>query len=123
MQLFEEQHDPTHIAAVADAAGSYGAPIRDDAEEDELPGLGENFVVDVLAAVAGMALRSKRRQADLDAALRCAGVECESARRLAVLERLRTRGYVDKVVELSDGGVLLSVTALGLDRLGGARRR
>ena len=76
MQLFEEQHDPTHIAAVADAAGSYGAPIRDDAEEDELPGLGENFVVDVLAAVAGMALRSKRRQADLDAALRCAGVEC-----------------------------------------------
>jgi hypothetical protein len=83
--------------------------------------LTEELVDEVLAAVVDMALRSKRRQADFDAALRRAGVKAERSVRLAALEQLRGHGCVDNVVELSDGGVLLSVTALGLERLGGAR--
>jgi hypothetical protein len=88
-------------------------------EVDRSPALTEGFVHKVLVAVADMALRSKRRQADLDAALWSAGMTAGDERRLAALERLREEGCVEKVVELSDGGVLLSVTALGLDRLGG----
>jgi hypothetical protein len=80
------------------------------------------FVQDALSAVAEMALLSKRRQADLDAALRHARLEARGQRRLAVLERLRRLGFIDKVVELTDGGVLLSVTALGLQHLDRSRR-
>ncbi len=91
-------------------------------ESDRSPALTDGFVHEVLVAVADMALRSKRRQADLDAALWSAGMTDGHDRRLAALTRLREEGCVDKVVELSDGGVLLSVTALGLDRLGNGIR-
>jgi hypothetical protein len=83
--------------------------------------LTEAFVQDALSAVAEMALLSKRRQADLDAALHHAGLTARGQRRLAVLERLRRLGFIDKVVELTDGGVLLSVTALGLEHLDRSR--
>lgn len=117
MQAFEEQCE------TIDLVENRARPEEISASEDDLPAAGEGFILDVLAAVADMALRSKRRQADLDAAMRCAGLDAGYARRLDALERLRLHGLIDKVVELSDGGVLLSVTALGLDRLGGARRR
>jgi hypothetical protein len=118
MQAFEQQHEGIALAAVLDAdAGLLTA------EGPDLPPVTEGFVLDVLAAVTDMALRSKRRQADLDAAMRHAGLEAGHPWRLAALERLRLQRCVDKIVELSDGGVLLSVTALGLDRLGGVRRR
>lgn len=122
MHGFEEHHQSIGLGAVIEAGGPFGCQLHDEAEDD-VPQVTEVFLIDVLTAVAGMAMRSKRRQADLDAALRNAGVECERPRRMAALERLRTGGYVDRVVELSDGGVLLSVTAAGLDRLGGARHR
>jgi len=79
----------------------------------------DDFVRAVLAAVVDMALRSKRRQADLDAALWRAGVKAGRAERMAAVARLGELGCVERVVELSDGGVLLSVTGLGLERLGG----
>ena len=84
------------------------------------PPITDDLVRTVLAAVVEMALRSKRRQADLDAALWRAGVKAGRAERMAAVARLRELGCVERVVELSDGGVLLSVTALGLDRLGGS---
>jgi len=90
------------------------------AKQGDIASLTEAFVQDALSAIAEMALHSKRRQADLDAALRHAGLNA-GGRRLAVLERLRRLGHIDKVVELADGGVLLSVTALGLERLGRSR--
>ena len=88
-------------------------------ENNGTPAIAEDFVRAVLAAVAEMALRSKRRQADLDAALWRAGVKAGRAERMAAVARLRELGCVERVVELCDGGLLLSVTALGLDRLGG----
>ncbi len=120
MQAFNEQCETIgRGAVVSPAAGA--SPVAED--EQELPVVTESFVLDVLAAVTDMALRSKRRQADLDAAIRHAGLDAGPSRRLAALERLCAQGWIDKVVELSDGGVLMSVTALGLERLGGARRR
>jgi len=116
MQAFEEQREPDGLDIFDERAEADAGPADD--EGGGLPALTEGFVHDVLAT---MALRSKRRQADLDAALWCAGVAAGRDRRLAAMERLREQGCVDKVVVLSDGGVLLSVTALGLDRLGSAR--
>ena len=121
MQGLDEQREPGDLEVIEVRA----APFRGaaGAADDAPPALTEGFVHDVLAAVVAMALRSKRRQADLDAALWSAGVAAERAQRLAALERLRSRGCVDKVVMLSDGGVLLSVTGHGLDQLNGARPR
>ena len=120
MHAFDDEREPGEAEAFAEPA------VDDDraASEAEVrpPVLTEAFVHDVLVAVADMALRSKRRQADLDAALWGAGMSAVRDQRLAALARLREQGCVDKVVELSDGGVLLSVTALGLDRLGSASR-
>ena len=121
MHVFEEQRLPRILAVTGELGDTDGQPVPDD--DPDLPGVTDGFVLDVLAALANMALRSKRRQADLDAAMRHAGIEAGPAWRAAALERLRVQGLVDKVVELSDGGVLLSVTALGLDRLGGIRSR
>ena len=119
MQAFEEQREPGELEVFDERAAADDSPADD--EGGSLPALTEGFVHRVLAAVAAMALRSKRRQADLDAALWGAGVTGGREQRLAALERLREQGCVDKVVALSDGGILLSVTALGLDRWGGAR--
>lgn len=121
MDATEELHQPFALTAGEELTGVDDSPV---AEHDfGLPPVTESFVLDVLAAVADMALRSKRRQADLDAAMRHAGIQGVPSWRLAALERLRIEGYVDRVVPLSDGGVLLSVTAPGLDRLGGIRSR
>jgi hypothetical protein len=120
MQAFDDEREPGELEVLNEPAEA------DDRAAGDGDGcslaLTEAFVRDVLVAVTDMALRSKRRQADLDAALMCAGVTAGRHLRLAALERLREQGSVDKVVELSDGGVLLSVTALGLDRLGSASR-
>jgi hypothetical protein len=78
----------------------------------------EPLVMSVLAAVVEMALRSKRRQADLEAALRHAGIAAGRAQVLEALDHLCMEGWADGIVELHDGGVLLSVTALGLEVLG-----
>ena len=118
MHAFDAEREPCDLEGFDELAGDDDRAAGE--AEVRPPALTEAFVHDVLVAVANMALRSKRRQADLDAALWSAGLTALRDQRLAALERLREQGCVDKVVELSDGGVLLSVTALGLDRLGNA---
>ena len=114
MQPGDERHDQSGSTA-AEKPGSGPGQGDENPESDA-------FAFDVLAALADMAMRSKRRQADLDAALRRAGMDSAGhTRRHAALNRLQQLGCIDKVVELTDGGVLLSVTALGLDRLGPRR--
>jgi hypothetical protein len=78
----------------------------------------EAFAAALLRALVGMAARSKRRQADLTAALRGAGLPAEPARVRAALRLLRQQGCIDNLVPLSDGGLLLSVTATALGRFG-----
>jgi hypothetical protein len=120
MQAFDDEREPRDLDVLDDPAETNDGATTD--QGDRSLALTEGFVHEVLVAVADMALRSKRRQADLDAALWSAGMTDGRDRRLAALERLREEGCVEKVVELSDGGVLLSVTALGLDRLGSPNR-
>ncbi len=73
----------------------------------------------LLEALGEMAVRSKRRQADLTVALRRAGVSAPRERITAALEDLFDKGYIDDIIPLSDGGLLLCVTSLGIDRMGG----
>jgi hypothetical protein len=107
---------PQGVAGVGGAVDALDLLRVSGGEDTELP---EGFLVDVLAALCDMALRSKRRQADLSAALRHAAIPASRALQLAAVDRLAERGWVDRVVPLIDGGVLLSVTASGLERVTG----
>jgi hypothetical protein len=75
-----------------------------------------DFAVVLLQALTGMASRSKRRQADLTAALRGADIVAEPARVRSALKLLRAQGAIENLVPLSDGGLLLSVTQKGSER-------
>jgi hypothetical protein len=80
----------------------------------------EDFTALLLHALLEMAGRSKRRQADLTAALHGAGLPADPPRVRAALRILRRQGCIEKLVPLSDGGLLLSVTPRAMDRLGPA---
>lgn len=77
------------------------------------------FSADLLRALVRMAQRSKRRQADLTAALRGAGMQqADPAQVRTALRLLQAQGCIDNLVPLSDGGLLLSVTTLAFESLG-----
>ena len=78
-----------------------------------------DFAVLLLMALANMAARSKRGQADLVAALRGAGLTAEPRRVRAALRLLQERGAIEHLVPLSDGGLLLSVTKAATEQFGG----
>ena len=74
----------------------------------------------LLAALVEMAMRSKRRQADVGVAVLRAGLDV-SADRIETAIRVLTRdGCLENVVPLSDGGLLASVTTPGMERVGRA---
>lgn len=75
----------------------------------------------LLKALAAMAIRSKRRQADLAVALRRSGITQPREGIAAALIDLLDNGLIDDLILLSDGGLLLSVTSLGIERLHGAQ--
>lgn len=87
------------------------APVRRLTELDEA-----DFAVVLLQALTTMALRSKRRQADLMAALRGADIVADPARVRGALRVLRAQGAIENLVPLSDGGLLLSVTQRAVER-------
>ena len=88
-----------------------------DAPTDERNVRPEGFGEDLLLALVSMAERSYRGQADVHAAMngaRCAPVQPgHLARSLEVLER---GGFVEDVLHLSDGGILVRVTPAGKTR-------
>jgi hypothetical protein len=71
----------------------------------------------LLAALAGMAVRSPRRQADLGVALRRSGLAADPTRLGLALQSLQNDGCVEGLVPLEDGGTLLQVTSRGIERL------
>jgi hypothetical protein len=77
----------------------------------------EEFPQRLLRALATMAVRSKRRQADLAAALCRGGLESEAAEVGVALQELEAAGFVEQIVSLYDGGVLLAVTSRGIEQL------
>ncbi len=94
----------TEAATIALAGGTGGFA---DAE----------FASLLLRALIDMAARSKRRQADVLAALRGAGVAAEPGRVRAALRTLLAQGFIADLVPLSDGGLLLTVTTAATERV------
>ena len=64
-----------------------------------------------------MAVRSKRRQADLAAALCRGALESEAHEVGSALQQLEQAGFIEQIVPLYDGGVLLAVTSRGIEQL------
>ncbi len=75
-------------------------------------------VAAVLRALASMARISQRHQAEVDAALHRAGVTIGADTVAGILRQLGDQGCVDGLIPLSDGALLLTVTALGMSRSG-----
>lgn len=76
----------------------------------------------LLAALAAMAVRSKRRQADLNAAMRRSGLEADAEQVGMALRQLERSGFVENLVPLYDGGMLMSVTSRGVETLNALAR-
>lgn len=89
----------------------------------QTPALDTDFVDALLAALTEMAVRSPRRQADLAVALRRAGIEGDAAMLVGALAQLEEDGCIEHLVPLTDGGLLVSVTAHGIERLSQTARR
>jgi hypothetical protein len=75
-----------------------------------------DFAVVLLQALTNMAARSKRRQADLSAALYGADIVVDPSRVRSALKLLQAQGAIENLVPLSDGGLLLSVTLKATER-------
>lgn len=106
-----------------DKPGSATGAEATDVEHDKAPAPGRasdlddaDFAVVLLQALTTMAARSKRRQADLSAALRGADIAVDPARVRAGLKLLQAQGAIENLVPLSDGGLLLSVTQKAVER-------
>ena len=77
----------------------------------------ETFDSRLLRALATMAVRSKRRQADLTAALCRGGLTAEQSAIAPTLRALELAGFIENLVPLYDGGMLMSVTSRGIEQL------
>ena len=82
-----------------------------------------DFIDALLAALTQMAALSPRRQADVAVAMRRSGLTCPPDGVAAALDRLRHEGCIEKPLHLSDGGILVSVTARGIERLAASTHR
>jgi len=72
----------------------------------------------ILRALASMARLSQRHQAVVDAALHRAGLSVGADTMANVLRELGNQGYIGGLIPLSDGALLLTVTAVGMSRAG-----
>lgn len=77
----------------------------------------------LLTALADMADRSTRVQADLAAAMRHAKLILPVDLVAATLVELERNGYLERIVPLGDGGTLVSVTPAGNEMVRATRRR
>jgi hypothetical protein len=81
-----------------------------------------SFADQLLSALATMAMRSKRRQADLCAALCRSNLDTDPKRVTEALRQLERSGCIEHLVPLYDGGVLMSVTSRGIEKLNAGPR-
>lgn len=78
--------------------------------------VGPATVSAVLRALAAMARVSRRHEADVSSALRGAGLILEAPERDAALSQLLEAECIERIIPLTDGGILLAVTAAGMSR-------
>jgi len=82
-----------------------------------------DFLDALLAALTQMAILSPRRQADVVVAMRRAGLAASHELVRAALDRLHREGSVERELLLSDGGILVAVTARGIEHLSNTTHR
>ena len=81
------------------------------------PAAAQDFTDAVLAALIQMAALSPRRQADVGVAMRRTGLVAPPDAVAQALDQLRSDGSVERPLQLSDGGILVSVTKRGIEHL------
>ena len=105
---------PDDVCAAELATKRSAVPPRmPQSHEDEI----EDFSTNLLRALATMAVRSKRRQADLSAVICRGGLSADRETIAAALRRLEKAGLIENIVPLYDGGMLISVTSRGIEQL------
>jgi len=97
-------------------------PLADDINEEppSADADGESaqeFLDALLAALAQKAALSPRRQADVAVAMRRAALRATPETIHASLDQLYREGCLERPLHLSDGGILVAVTARGIERL------
>lgn len=83
----------------------------------------QDFHDALLAALTQMAALSPRRQADVAVAMRRAALATPADGVAPALDRLRADGCIEQPLHLSDGGILVSVTMRGIERLAATSHR
>jgi len=106
-----------HGGLTATATAIVRADVASPPAEDS-----KSFTDRLLKALATMAVRSKRRQADLSAALARANLDTDPHGVTEALRQLEKSGCIEHLVPLYDGGVLMSVTSRGVESLSAAPR-
>lgn len=104
-----------HLVAFDGDAAQDGIGLDDGLQQ-------ANFADQLLSALATMAMRSKRRQADLCAALCRANLDTDPKIVTEALRQLERSGCIEHLVPLYDGGVLMSVTTRGIEKLSAGPR-
>jgi hypothetical protein len=108
----DAHHLTSSLTADVDLTAALETDADAAAEDDDTV-----FATQLLGALAAMAVRSKRRQADLAAALQRAGLRGSAQNLTTALRHLEEAGYIEDLVPLYDGGVLMSVTSRGIEQL------
>ncbi len=91
------------------------------AQQTHAPVVDAELVTTTLVALATMARSSQRRQSDVHAAMRRGGISLSAERQKAVLKELQVTGMISQLIPLGDGGLLLTVTHVGMMRAGMGR--
>ncbi len=124
-------HDGMGIEALTEATPGYSAALangisgvcQNEANAQTGTDMGlPSFTDKLLNALATMAVRSKRRQADLSAAMNRSGLQADQAQMTDALRELEAEGLIENIVPLYDGGVLLLVTSRGIEKRSGSVR-
>ncbi len=113
--MLEREHDQRAFGADNTASGS----LADDGDLGHMDGMDRDNLCDsLLESFVIMASKSKRRQADLSAALRRSGLKATAEEVRDALRQLEAAGCIREIVPLYDGGMLMTVTNMGMDRTG-----
>jgi hypothetical protein len=100
-----------------DAPANPAPASRQGAGGDPAGGWGDigKLAAALLRGLVTMALISKRRQADLAAAMLRTGIKARPEQVEAAIAHLRNEGLIDTLVPMYDGGLLVSVTSYGME--------
>jgi hypothetical protein len=114
--MLQTEQDP-YVVVAAVAANGDTSEVTTCAEEND-----DEFCDMLLAAMVAMALKSKRRQADISAVMVRHRLVAPRERIGAALRKLEMAAQVRDIVPLYDGGTLVTVTNTGMDLLGGSKQ-